>query len=77
LQVSHWGRVYIEERYTLRNVGTAVVPPFSRWDFTAEAMSARVPESPHVRLLPLSLPKAAQYIYTKDDLGHTQARCRR
>ena len=72
VQVSHWGRVYVEERYRLRNSGTKVMPPYSRWNITEEAMSGQAAGSPHLRVLPMSLPKTAQYIYTKDDLGHTQ-----
>ena len=72
VQVSHWGRVYVEERYRLRNSGAKVVPPYSRWNITEEAMSGQAAGSPHLRVLPMSLPKTAQYIYTKDDLGHTQ-----
>ena len=72
--MSHWGRVYVEERYKLRNAGTTVVPPFSRWNLTAEAMRGGYAASPHLRVLPFSLPRAAQYIYAKDDLGAMQAR---
>ena len=70
--MSHWGRVYIEERYKLCNAGTAIEPPFSRWDLTEDFMTGAFVHSPHVRLLPFSLPRSAQYVYTKDDLGETQ-----
>ena len=71
-QVSHWGRVYVEERYRLRNAGTRVRHPFSRWQLVEASMGGRTRESPHVMSIPLTLPGAAQYVYTKDDLGNTQ-----
>jgi hypothetical protein len=71
MQVSHWGRVNVEEHYRLRNAGTTVTPPFSRWNLTQEAMTSDISNSPHIRALFFSLPRSAQYIYTKDDLGNT------
>ena len=71
MQVSHWGRVYIEERYVLRNGGTAVTDTFNRWNLTSDFMTGGFATSPHIRMIPFSLPRSAQYIYTKDDLGAT------
>jgi hypothetical protein len=64
--------VYIEERYRLRNSGTAVTPPYSRWNLTEQDMYGTARDSPHIRALPLTLPPSAEFVYSKDDLGATQ-----
>jgi hypothetical protein len=66
-QVSHWGRVYVEERYKVRNVGTEVTPPFARWNLTLSRGRDTA-----LWALPMLLPKSAKYAYLKDDLGLMQ-----
>jgi hypothetical protein len=51
----------------VRNAGTKVSPPFARWNLT----STRGKDSA-LWILPMLLPKSAQYAYLKDDLGLMQ-----
>ena len=70
VQVSHWGRVYVTERYRVKHGGAAVKGPFSRWNIT-EALhyDKRAYTSPHIYTLSSYLHSLAEQVTLKDDLG--------
>jgi oligosaccharyltransferase complex subunit alpha (ribophorin I) len=69
VQVSHWGRVYVTERYHVKHSGAAVVPPFSRWNLTYGAMMGAT-ASPHIKSLTEFVHPQAQYVSFKDGIGN-------
>lgn len=71
-QVSHWGRVEIEEAYEVAHGGAVVTGAFSRWNLTADAAYAAENHrsaSPAITALVAALPAAAQHVRLRDELG--------
>lgn len=67
IEISHWGQVYFEERYTLRHAGAQVVGEWSRYDvMTKPAEFARAA----ILGLSATLPPTAHSLYYRDAIGN-------
>jgi oligosaccharyltransferase complex subunit alpha (ribophorin I) len=66
LEVSHWGNVAIEEIYELKHAGAKLKGGFSRFDY----MMRRGGPNPSFRSLVASLPRQANNIYYRDQIGN-------
>ncbi|KAL4451280.1 hypothetical protein ABPG77_009352 [Micractinium sp. CCAP 211/92] len=67
VEVSHWGNVYFEERYSLRHAGAKVVGEWSRYDIMTrpqEFARASIPA------LAAVLPAGARSLYYRDAIGN-------
>ncbi|KAL4420813.1 hypothetical protein ABPG75_010469 [Micractinium tetrahymenae] len=67
IEVSHWGNVYFEERYSLRHAGARVVGEWSRFDVMTrpqEFARAGIPA------LAAVLPPGARSLYYRDAIGN-------
>jgi oligosaccharyltransferase complex subunit alpha (ribophorin I) len=67
IDVSHWGNVYFEERYSLRHAGARIAGEWSRFDLmTRPAEFARTA----IPGLAASLPPSARALYYRDAIGN-------
>lgn len=71
MQVSHWGRIYVTERYHVKHGGADVKGQFSRWNVTEAELTQRGSyPTPHIYTLAAYLHPLAQQVAFKDDLGN-------
>ena len=67
IEVSHWGNVYIEERYTVEHTGAKLTGEWSRLDYqsnpTVYARNA-------LQAMVMDLPAPARALYYRDEIGN-------
>lgn len=66
VDVSHWGVIYFEERYAVVHTGTKTAGEWSRFETMTKESASRAA----VRALPARLPKDAQWIFFRDEIGN-------
>lgn len=64
--ISHWGNVYVEERYHLRHTGPKVVGEWSRYRVMTDRSASKGAASQGLAVLPPD----ARWIYFRDDIGN-------
>ncbi|KAK9844794.1 hypothetical protein WJX74_006918 [Apatococcus lobatus] len=67
IEVSHWGNVYVEERYELKHGGAKHQGVWSRLEYMQDP-GRNGPAS--IRELVAHLPRSARWLYFKDDIGN-------
>jgi oligosaccharyltransferase complex subunit alpha (ribophorin I) len=67
IEISHWGNVYVEERYHVRHVGAKLVGEWSRWDLTRDPKQFAQAGIPSFAA---ALPPQARSLYYRDAIGN-------
>lgn len=66
IEISHWGNVYFEDRYTIRNAGAKVSGEWSRMDYMTRPNFGRSA----IREFTAVVPAAAHSLYFRDEIGN-------
>lgn len=64
--ISHWGNVYVEERYHLQHIGPRMVGEWSRYRVMTDRAASKGAASQGIAVLPPD----ARWIYFRDDIGN-------
>lgn len=67
IEISHWGNVYVEERYHVRHAGAKLVGEWSRWDLTRDPKQFAKTGIPS---FVAALPPQARSLYYRDAIGN-------